>query len=79
MIKGHRRGARVIRLKSFRTAEYGNWSIKLSMTDMHSYMISCQNLTNQENAFVRFFVDEASVVSFVDFLKHNDHYNELDL
>ena len=78
MLYGHRRGLRIIKLKSFHPKIHGNWSVKLSMTDMQTYMLTCQNLTNNENSFVRFFLDEEHIMSFLDFLKQNDHYSETD-
>lgn len=76
---GRRRSSgRVIKVTSFHPMTHGNWKTKVSVTDIHSYMVICRNLTDDSNIFVKFFYDQETLVAFMDFLKHQDHYTELD-
>ena len=74
MKSGHRKGERIIRITSFQTIKKGSWHLKVSVTDIHTFMVLCKHVTNKDMLFCKFFSDESDVLAFIDFIELQDAY-----
>lgn len=75
MKSGHRKGERIIRITSFQTIKKGSWHLKVSVTDMHTFLLICKHVTNEEMTFCKFFGDELAALAFIDFIALQDTYD----
>jgi hypothetical protein len=71
---GHRKGERIIRITSFETIKKGSWHLKVSVTNLHSFLITCKHITNKDLVFCKFFNDEMAALAFVDFIESQETY-----
>ena len=74
-MKAHRANSKIIKLTTFQTVKRGNWMITFSLTNMDSLMLFARSTLTPENTFIKYFSDEDSAISFVDFLVHHDFWN----
>lgn len=75
MNTGHRKGDRIIKITSFQTIKRGCWHLKISVTDMHSVMVLCQNVNEKDTPFAKFFSGEIEALAFIDFISAQSSYN----
>jgi len=64
-----------ISLVTFKPVRVRNWKVRVSYTDMGSFMLLLQSRLVPENIFIKFFNTEEQAVSFIDFLRENDYWS----
>lgn len=59
-----------INLVSYKPLKIGGWNVKISYTNMNTFMVVGQSKSNETETFVAFFNSREEMVYFLNFLKN---------